>query len=152
MGPLTSERIEIGALTINFIASRDQTDGHADVYEVVIPVGAKVPGAHFHIDVDEVITGLEGVVTYVIGEQVLDVGYGESAYSPKGVVHYFENRGEVTARFLVTATPAHMGPEYFRAVAEVVQAGGPPDMAKVKEVMGRFGLVPAPLPASMSAR
>jgi quercetin dioxygenase-like cupin family protein len=150
MGPVNPERIQVGALTVNFIAAREQTDGHADVYEVVIPAGAKVPGAHYHIDVDEVITGLEGVVTYVIGETVVEVGPGQHAFSPRGVVHYFENRQDVAARFLVTATPAVMGPEYFRAVAEVVAAGGPPDMAKVKEVMGRFGLVPAPLPAAVA--
>lgn len=152
MGPLTPERIQIGALTINFIASRGQTDGHADVYEVTIPAGAKVPGAHYHVDVDEVLTGLEGVVTYIIGDEVVEIGPGRHAFSPKGVVHYFENRGQVPARFIITATPAIMGPEYFRAVAEVVAAGGPPDMAKIKEAMGRFGLVPAPLPDAAAVR
>jgi mannose-6-phosphate isomerase-like protein (cupin superfamily) len=152
MGPLTPELIQIGALRINFIASREQTDGHADVYEVTIPAGAKVPGAHYHIEVDEVLTGLEGVVTYVIGEQVVEIGPGRHAYSPKGVVHYFENRGTETARFLVTATPGVMGPEYFRAIAAVVAAGGPPDVEKIKTVMGQYGLVPAPLPAAVAAR
>ena len=152
MGPITPVHIQVGALTINFLADRHQTDGHADVYEVVVPAGAKVPGAHYHVDVDEVIMGLEGVVTYTIGERVLDLAPGQSAYSPRGVVHHFENRQDQVARFLVTATPAHMGPEYFQAVAEVVSAGGPPDMAQIKEVMGRFGLVPAALPVASASR
>jgi hypothetical protein len=40
-------------------------------------------------------------------------------------------------------TPGVIGPEYFRAIAAVVNAAGPPDLAKVKAVMLEFGLVPA---------
>jgi hypothetical protein len=36
-----------------------------------------------------------------------------------------------------------LGPGYFREVAALV-AGGAPDPAKMKEVMLRHGLVPAP--------
>lgn len=145
--PVQPELIQVGALTIGFYADGRQTGGHADVYEVRIPPGAKVPGAHLHVEVDEVITGLEGVVTYTIGSEVVEVGPGQVAYSPRGVVHHFENRGDVLARFQVVATPAVMGPAYFRAIGEVVAAGGPPDMTRVKAVMNQYGLEPAPLPA-----
>jgi hypothetical protein len=38
-------------------------------------------------------------------------------------------------------TPALIGPDYFRDVAEVLNAGGPPDFTKVRAVMERYGLV-----------
>jgi len=43
-------------------------------------------------------------------------------------------------------TPAAIGPEYFREAFEVLKAaaGGPPDRAKMAEVMRRHGLTPAP--------
>jgi hypothetical protein len=42
-----------------------------------------------------------------------------------------------------------MTPDYVREIHEVLAsaAGGPPDMAKVAEIMRRHGLTPAP-PAS----
>ena len=36
-----------------------------------------------------------------------------------------------------------IGAEYFREVAAVVNAGGPPDRAKLAQVMSRYGLRPA---------
>jgi hypothetical protein len=39
-------------------------------------------------------------------------------------------------------TPALIGPEYFREMAAIVNAGGPPDLEKIKAVMTRHGLFP----------
>jgi uncharacterized cupin superfamily protein len=140
------ERIPVGQLTVVFLAKGSDTHGHADVYEVHVPPGAKVPGAHHHVDVDEVIYGLEGVMTYQVGETIHEVGPGDRVFSPRGIVHHFHNKGQVPARSLIVATPARMGPEYFRDVAAVLKAGGPPDLQKVFAVMRQYGLEPAPLP------
>jgi hypothetical protein len=40
-------------------------------------------------------------------------------------------------------TPGVLGPEYFREIAEVLNAGGPPNVARIMEVMRRHGLRPA---------
>jgi hypothetical protein len=37
-----------------------------------------------------------------------------------------------------------IGEQYFHDVGAVVNAGGPPDRERLLEVMGRYGLVPAP--------
>jgi hypothetical protein len=63
--------------------------------------------------------------------------------TPRGSVHQFSNPGTETARALVMLTP-DIGEQYFRDVAAVASAGGPPDRAKLIEVMMRYGLVPAP--------
>ncbi len=142
MGKLHPEHIRVGALEVVFHGHRGHTEGHADVYEVIIPEGARVPGAHHHVDVDEVITCLEGTITYRIGDEMVELHPGESAVSPRGVPHHFANKHAGRARMLITATPGRMGPEYFRDVAAVINAGGPPDMAKVKSVMNKYGLEP----------
>jgi len=50
------------------------------------------------------------------------------------------------AKALCVITPAAIGPEYFRETFAVLKAaaGGPPDRAKMAEVMRRHGLTPAP--------
>jgi len=148
MSKLQSEHIRVGALEVVFHGNRAHTSGHADVYEVIIPEGARVPGAHHHVDVDEIITVLAGTVTYRIGDEVLELGPGESAVSPRGIPHHFANKHAGTARMIITATPGRMGPEYFREVAAVLAAGGPPDMGKLKTVMNKYGLEPVALPTS----
>ena len=62
--------------------------------------------------------------------------------TPRGSVHHFSNPGSETTRALVMLTP-DIGEQYFRDVGTLASAGGPPDRAKLMEVMSRYGLVPA---------
>lgn len=68
---------------------------------------------------------------------------GDALFVPRGAVHRFDNLDAGDARALVTLTPAVAGKRYFEDIAAVVNAGGPPDMAKVKAVMDKYGLVVA---------
>ncbi len=147
------ELIKVGPLEIVFFASKGNTDGHADVFELRVPPGAKVPGPHYHVGMDEVLVGLEGTLAYVVGEEVHDIGPGARAFSPRGVLHYFVNRTAKPARALVIGTPANLGPQYFRDVGAVIaaSAGGPPDMAKLAHVMKSYGLEAAPLSEQVRA-
>ena len=64
-------------------------------------------------------------------------------YSINPQVHAFDNRHDRDAKFLAIATPGVFGPAYFREIAAVLGAGGPPDPAAVADVMRRHGLTPA---------
>ena len=70
-----------------------------------------------------------------------------SLSTPRGTVHAFSNPHAVVARALIVNTP-DIGPEYFRSVAAIVNAGGPPDRAKLMATMQKFGLVPAAPPVT----
>jgi hypothetical protein len=51
---------------------------------------------------------------------------------------------------LAIVTPALIGPEFFKEMAVLVNAGGPPDVEKLKAVMLKHGLVPLmPEPAAL---
>jgi hypothetical protein len=65
---------------------------------------------------------------------------------PRGAIHRFDNNGSQDVKALCLITPAALGPQYFREAAEVINAaaGGPPDRAKMVEIMRRHGLTPAP--------
>jgi quercetin dioxygenase-like cupin family protein len=101
--------------------------------------------AHSHDHYEETIYGLDGVLTWTVNGKEVEVGPGQMLCIPRGAVHRFDNLGSADAKTLCVITPAAIGPQYFREVAEVMvaAAGGPPDRAKLKEIMLRHGLTPA---------
>ena len=68
---------------------------------------------------------------------------GQSTFIKRGIVHAFRNDTQEATTCLCILTPGVLGPGYFREIAALV-AGGAPDPAKMKEIMLRHGLVPAP--------
>jgi mannose-6-phosphate isomerase-like protein (cupin superfamily) len=85
---------------------------------------------------------LEGTLRYTVGGDTRDLQSGEFMATPRGTVHAFRNPHAVEARALVINTP-DIGPQYFREVAAIVNAGGPPDRVKLMATMQSHGLVPA---------
>jgi len=85
---------------------------------------------------------LEGTLRYSVGSETRDLAVGQSMSTPKGVVHAFSNPFAETARALIVNSP-DIGAQYFKDVATVVNAAGPPDKAALIAVMSRYGLVPA---------
>jgi quercetin dioxygenase-like cupin family protein len=145
----SQDTIQVGALGITFLVEADDANGSASVFECFVPAGAQVPAAHSHDAFEETIYGLEGVATFTVDGREQEIRPGDALCIRRGAVHGFENRGDQEARFLAISTPGVMRPDYFREVQAVLaaSAGGPPDPAKVGEVMRRHGLTPAP-PAS----
>jgi hypothetical protein len=68
---------------------------------------------------------------------------GQSIFIKRGIVHGFRNDAQEAASCLCILTPGVLGPGYFREAATLL-AGGSPDPAKMKEIMLRYGLHPAP--------
>ena len=89
--------------------------------------------------------GVAGVLTWTVDGKQIDVGPGQALCIPRGAVHRFDNNGGQEVKALCVITPAAIGPLYFRESAEVINAasGGPPDRAKMTEIMIRHGLRPA---------
>jgi quercetin dioxygenase-like cupin family protein len=140
----TREEIRIGQLAIRFLVEGNESGGAVAVFEFDVPAGARVPVAHSHDAYEETIYGLDGVLTWTIDGIATQVGPGEAVCIPRGVVHHFENGGDVDAIALAIVTPGVLGLEYFRELAETVRAAdGPPDPAAIAAVMLRHGLTPA---------
>ena len=146
MPTATREEIRIGQLAIRFVVEGDESRGAVAMFEFDVPAGAKVPIAHSHDGYEETIYGLEGVLTWTVEQTPTDVGPGEALFIPRGVVHRFDNTGEVDARALAVVTPGVLGPDYFRELAAIVEAaaGAPPDLQAMAAAMRRHGLTPAP--------
>jgi quercetin dioxygenase-like cupin family protein len=146
MGSASTERIQVGALSVRFLVEAADSSGSATVFECFVPAASKMPAPHSHDAFEETIYGLEGTTTWTIDGRTLDIRPGEAFCVPRGAVHGFDNDGTEDAKFLAISTPGLMTPDYFREIHEVLAStpAGPPDMAKVAEVMRRHGLTPAP--------
>jgi quercetin dioxygenase-like cupin family protein len=136
--------LRLGTLEIKFMVTSEETNGSMMVFEMTVPAGCRVPPAHYHGDVDEVVIGLEGVLSFTAGGETRDVHPGDKVVVVKGVEHRFENLQASPARVLTIQTPGTIGPAYYREIADLINAGGPPDPAKAKEIMARHGLVVVP--------
>jgi quercetin dioxygenase-like cupin family protein len=136
------EILKIGQLEIKYLI-----DGAAQesmgLFELTVPSGSNVPPPHSHTHNEECVYVLEGTLRYSVDDVTCDLRPGDCMRTPKGSVHGFSNPHEGKARALIALTP-DIGAQYFRDVASIVNAGGPPDRVQLLAVMARYGLVPAP--------
>ena len=140
------EAIRLGPLTVRFLLTGDNSNGSIAVFELVVPGAQRLAApAHSHDHYEETIYGMEGVLTWTVGGKQIDVGPGQALCIPRGAIHRFDNNGSRDVKVLCVITPAAIGPKYFRESAEVINGapGGPPDRAKMAEIMRRHGLTPA---------
>jgi quercetin dioxygenase-like cupin family protein len=134
------EMIRVGQLEIYYL--QDAGGGcEMGSFVMVVPPGSNVPPPHSHPGNEELVYVLEGTLRYTVGSVTRDLRPGESMGTPRGVVHGFSNPDGIAARALVVNTP-DIGAGYFREVAAIAGAGGPPDRSKLVETMRRYGLVP----------
>jgi len=139
---MKKETIRAGQISIDFLLEAADTNGSAAMFEFTVPAGAKVPIPHYHEHFDETIYGLSGILTFTVDGKSMDLSPGETCFIPRGAVHGFNNLQQVDAKALSVITPALLGPVFFKEVAEIVNAGGPPDLGKLGMVMAKHGLIP----------
>jgi quercetin dioxygenase-like cupin family protein len=147
---MDSDLIKVGQLEIRYLVDGSKSGG-LGVFELKVPPGANVPPPHSHSHNEEFFYVVEGSIAYAVDGETRELTPGEWMSTPRGSVHAFRNTGSQTARALVVLTP-DIGAQYFRDVAAVAGAGGPPDRVKLLEVMSRYGLVPAAPAQSAPAR
>jgi quercetin dioxygenase-like cupin family protein len=146
---MSDDVIRVGQLQIRYLIDGTTSQG-LGVFELNVPPGANVPPPHSHTLNEEFFYVLEGSLRYTVDDVSRELAPGEWMSTPRGSVHGFRNDGDCLARALVMLTP-DIGMQYFRDVGTVVNAGGPPDRARLLEVMARYGLVPAAPPQSAVA-
>ncbi len=147
----SEETIKVGPIGIRFLLTRDDSNGSASVFEVSVPAGQKLPApAHRNDAYEEVLYGVQGVLTWTVEGTPIAVGPGQALCIPRGAAHRFDNLGGGDVKQLCVITPAIMGPAYFREAAEVIGAAapGPPDRAKMTDVFRRHGMTLAVPPVA----
>ena len=139
-----AEIINVGAMQLRFLRTKDDTGGALDLFEVIIPPNSRMPVPHYHRDWEETVYGLEGIVTWTVAGKRSGIGPGDDLFIPRGVVHGFVNETLAIAKMLCVLTPGVLGPEFFREMAVAVSGSVAPDPARMGEIMKRYGLIPAP--------
>jgi quercetin dioxygenase-like cupin family protein len=142
MAAKTFDPIDLGPITITFSVDAEMSNGSATVSRCDVVAGAGIPVAHSHDGFEETIYGLEGVTTFTVDGEAIEVGPGDTLCIKRGQVHMFV-AGDADASFLAIATPGVFGPDYFLEIAAVIAAAdGPPDPQTMAAVMLRHGLTP----------
>jgi len=138
---MSTIEIKAGQLGIRYLVdgSKNATLG---MFELTVPSASNVPPPHSHSNNEELVYVLEGTLRYTVGSETRDLTPGQSMHTPRGTVHAFSNPSDTAARALIILSP-DIGAQYFKDVAAVVNAGGPPDKAAMVAVMSRYGLVPS---------
>ncbi|UVK51653.1 cupin domain-containing protein [Mesorhizobium sp. AR02] len=145
----SNETIGTKGLSVRFLVSGENSNGSVAAFELMVPGAQRLPApAHSHDHYEETIYGIDGVLTWTVDGKPIEVGPGEALCIPRGAVHRFDNNGTKDAKALCVITPAAIGPDYFREAFGLLNAaaGGPPDKAKMMEIMRRHGLTPAAPP------
>jgi quercetin dioxygenase-like cupin family protein len=140
------ETFEVTGFAVHFLVTGRESSGSVAAFELAVPASMRLPApAHSHDHFEETVYGIEGTLTWTVQGQAIDVGPGQALCIPRGAIHRFDNNASADAKALCVITPAAIGPDYFRETFALLKAaaGGPPDKAKMLEIMRRHGLTPA---------
>lgn len=144
MAAKSFDPIHLGPMTITFSVDAEMSNGSATVSRCDVDGGAGLPLPHSHDGFEETLYGLEGVTTFTVDGEEIELGPGDTLCIRRGQVHSFVAGPDDTS-FLAVATPGVFGPEYFLEIADVIaRSDGPPDPAAMAAVMLRHGLTPVP--------
>jgi mannose-6-phosphate isomerase-like protein (cupin superfamily) len=91
------------------------------------------PPLHMHLNQEEWFYVMEGSVSFVIGEQKLTLGPGESILAPRRIAHTFSSAA-ASSHMVIAFAPAGMMEQYFR------DAKGDGALAATPEYMNRYDM------------
>ena len=134
--------IRVGRISVSFLTTAFETRDALDLFEMTVASGGSGLIPHLHREYDEVVYGMNGTVTWTVGNKEVSVSHGDKLSIPRGTPHYFINQQPATARMILLHTPGGLAPEYFRQLASCVDSEGTPSIDCVAAVMMRFGVTP----------
>jgi mannose-6-phosphate isomerase-like protein (cupin superfamily) len=101
-----------GAMRAVFKADGAETAGRYSISEWWLEPHTPGPGAHTHDGEDDVFYVIEGIASFLIGEDWVEAPRGSFVCAPAGVSHDFANRTDAKVGLLNISTPggfeAHM--------------------------------------------
>jgi quercetin dioxygenase-like cupin family protein len=134
--PLSGERFI-------FTETAGETGGELLAFELEVPAGGRVPGAHVHPSQEERFEVVSGTMRFRKGLRSVTAEAGDSLVVPAGTSHRFANAGDEPARIRVEVRPALEMERLFETVAGLARdgrtfAGGMPKPLELALFMRRF--------------
>lgn len=105
--------------------------------EQVIPPGMGVP-PHVHTQEDEVFFVLEGEIEFLVGDKTVIGRAGDILHAPRHVPHAYKGAGVTPSRARFMAMPGDI--EAMFAQLASWPSNEPPDLAKLAELCGKYGI------------
>lgn len=121
-----------------------ETGGDYYVFEVATPAGAGIP-PHVHQNEDEVIYIIEGTYEIFLNGRTFIATAGSVLNFARYAPHGFTNVGSSTGRTVWVVTPG-IGFEQFFEELGALPADQPPDLGKVAQIFGSYGMEILPPP------
>jgi quercetin dioxygenase-like cupin family protein len=107
-----------------------QTYGQFSCIEQSLAPRQMGPPPHVHHELDEIMYVIEGTVTLLAGEEVVEVSAGGYHFRPRGVVHTFWNGHDAPAKFLDMYPSIQNFAQYIEELAQlgenIMKGGGNP--------------------------
>jgi quercetin dioxygenase-like cupin family protein len=127
-----------GGIDVSFLSET----ADLNIFKCIVRPEARTPVPHYHEKFEETIKGLVGITTVKLDGIIIQLNPGDSIVIRRGAVHQIANKTNDTIEFLCEIKPGIFGYDYFRDIATVVNANGPPDIERFKSIMKSYGLVP----------
>lgn len=102
--PGNGRRYPMGRIAAVFKADGAETQGRYSISEWWLEPKTQGPGAHSHPE-DDIFFVIEGTMSVLVGEKWLEAPPGSFVLVPGGVIHDFENRGNLRAGVLNLSIP-----------------------------------------------
>lgn len=90
---------------VTLLLTGEQTGGAFLLLEAIVPPACGNP-PHIHGREDETFYVQQGTLTVHVGDKTLNASAGDVVKLPRGLVHCFQNNGNVDAKVLVVVEPA----------------------------------------------
>ena len=125
--------------------SGEDTGGHHALIEMITPTGLGAP-PHVHRREAETFSVLDGVLSFTVGGDPIDVGPGEVLHIPRDTPHAFTVTTAHPARYLTVFAPAFFD-GFIKASSEPAAGPGmppvvkpdPAEIARINNLMVEFG-------------
>lgn len=112
--------------------------GQLCFFDFVAPPNSGPP-LHRHSREDELFYVLEGEFVFQLDGVRHTVGPGGTVYSPRGVVHAYQNFTTSNARLLIATMPGAFG-VMFEEMSAATPAGGMPSMEVLEALHWKYGI------------
>ena len=122
------------------LAGSELTGGHIGFGDARIPPHTAGPSLHEHSREDEAAYVVAGVMTYVVGEHIIEAGPETVVWLPRHIPHTFANRGDEEAWVVGMTMPAEIHAMFREQASYFARLTGPPDQEYLDELLTRYGI------------
>ena len=140
------QRIFFRALGTTYKVLSKSVSGSAAIVEHTLEPKSIGAPMHKHTYEDEISYVLEGELSVIQNGEVQTARPGQYIVKPRGIFHTFWNSGDERIHFIEVITPGNFE-YYFAEMAPFLLAGQPPQMDKIRETAGKYGLIVDPYAA-----